>query len=234
MDADVQASSSAPTTELKRPNTDEPVEMEPMEKKQKLEIEPEVSEQPGALEPAAESATADAAPQDKDKAKKGKQRQTRREVREKREKEKEQRVRRGSRRDGEPAPDDGTPKEPRLPKRQTALLLGFCGSGYSGMQMYVPVSMLYLKDANICMRLLGCCFARQWHQKDVRTIEGVLFDALVKVGAVSKDNSDNATKVWSARSSGPCSHKLILACRSTSTALREQTQACMLQETWCL
>lgn len=29
------------------------------------------------------------------------------------------------------------PKAPRLPKRQSALLIGFCGSGYSGMQMYV-------------------------------------------------------------------------------------------------
>ena len=29
----------------------------------------------------------------------------------------------------------------------------------------------------------------------LRTIEGVLFDALIKVGAVSQDNSDNPTKV---------------------------------------
>lgn len=28
------------------------------------------------------------------------------------------------------------PKAPRYPKRQCALLIGFCGSGYSGMQMY--------------------------------------------------------------------------------------------------
>jgi len=28
------------------------------------------------------------------------------------------------------------PKAPRCPKRQCALLIGFCGSGYSGMQMY--------------------------------------------------------------------------------------------------
>jgi tRNA U38,U39,U40 pseudouridine synthase TruA len=30
-----------------------------------------------------------------------------------------------------------------------------------------------------------------------RTIEGVLFNALVKVGAVSQDNADNPTKVLS-------------------------------------
>jgi tRNA pseudouridine38-40 synthase len=29
----------------------------------------------------------------------------------------------------------GEPKAPRLPKRMCALLIGFCGSGYSGMQM---------------------------------------------------------------------------------------------------
>jgi hypothetical protein len=32
-------------------------------------------------------------------------------------------------------------------------------------------------------------------QPDARTIEGVLFDALVRVGAVSSDNADDATKV---------------------------------------
>jgi tRNA pseudouridine38-40 synthase len=32
-------------------------------------------------------------------------------------------------------------------------------------------------------------------QPDTRTIEGVLFDALVRVGAVSSDNADDPTKV---------------------------------------
>jgi tRNA pseudouridine38-40 synthase len=32
-------------------------------------------------------------------------------------------------------------------------------------------------------------------QPDARTIEGVLFDALVRVGAVSSDNADDSTKV---------------------------------------
>lgn len=31
--------------------------------------------------------------------------------------------------------DEDRPKVPRLPKRQCGLLIGFCGSGYSGMQM---------------------------------------------------------------------------------------------------
>lgn len=34
--------------------------------------------------------------------------------------------------------EDG-PKALRYPKRQCSLLLGFCGSGYSGMQMYVRI-----------------------------------------------------------------------------------------------
>ncbi|KAH9992969.1 pseudouridine synthase [Russula compacta] len=67
------------------------------------------------------------------------------------------------------SPRDAPEKAARLPKRQSAILLGFCGTGCAGMQMSV--------------------------QPDARTIEGVLFDALVRVGAVSSDNSDDPTKV---------------------------------------
>ncbi|KAG6866591.1 hypothetical protein C0991_002079 [Blastosporella zonata] len=66
----------------------------------------------------------------------------------------------------------GEPKAPRLPKRQSALLIGFCGSGYSGMQI----------------------------QPDhAKTIEGVLFQALVRAGAVSQDNADDPVKIGLAR-----------------------------------
>ncbi|KAF8216938.1 pseudouridine synthase [Mycena galopus ATCC 62051] len=61
----------------------------------------------------------------------------------------------------------GEPKAPRLPKRMCALLIGFCGSGYSGMQI----------------------------QKDAKTIENALFDAMVRAGAVSQDNADDPVKV---------------------------------------
>lgn len=64
------------------------------------------------------------------------------------------------------------PKPPRYPKRQCALLVGFCGSGYSGMQI---------------------------QPSHTRTIEGALFGALVKVGAVSQDNADDPVKVALAR-----------------------------------
>ncbi|KAG5647483.1 hypothetical protein DXG03_009418 [Asterophora parasitica] len=80
------------------------------------------------------------------------------------------RRRRGTRND-EPAAEgketSDQPKAPRLPKRQCALLIGFCGSGYSGMQI----------------------------QPDhTKTIEGVLFQAMVRAGAVSQDNADDPTK----------------------------------------
>ncbi|PIA17987.1 pseudouridine synthase [Coemansia reversa NRRL 1564] len=57
--------------------------------------------------------------------------------------------------------------EPRLPKRRAALLIGFCGSDYQGMQ------------AN----------------EGARTIEGELFKALCEAGAVSADNSTDQKKV---------------------------------------
>lgn len=49
--------------------------------------------------------------------------------------------RRGARNDGPSETpineEEEGPKQPRLPKRMTALLLGFCGTGSSGMQMCV-------------------------------------------------------------------------------------------------
>ncbi|THH32529.1 hypothetical protein EUX98_g1668 [Antrodiella citrinella] len=79
--------------------------------------------------------------------------------------------RRGTRRespDGEAAAEgDGQPKADRLPKRACALLIGFCGEGYNGMQI----------------------------QPNAKTIENTLFNALVKAGAVSQDNADDPVKV---------------------------------------
>ncbi|KAJ1819219.1 tRNA pseudouridine synthase 1 [Coemansia sp. RSA 2599] len=57
--------------------------------------------------------------------------------------------------------------EPRKPKRKVALLLGFCGTGFQGMQV----------------------------NPNARTIEGELFKALVKSGAVSQENADDQSKV---------------------------------------
>ena len=40
--------------------------------------------------------------------------------------------------------DPNEPKEPRKPKKKVAVLVGFCGTGYQGMQMYVKTYKLHL------------------------------------------------------------------------------------------
>ncbi|CAD6974521.1 unnamed protein product, partial [Tilletia controversa] len=54
----------------------------------------------------------------------------------------------------------------RLPKRKVAVFFGYCGIGYNGLQI----------------------------NPGVKTIEGDIFDAFCKVGAVSKDNAVNPAK----------------------------------------
>jgi tRNA pseudouridine38-40 synthase len=56
--------------------------------------------------------------------------------------------------------------EPRRPKRKVACLIGYCGTGYHGMQVNPPE----------------------------KTIEGDLFSAFVAAGAVSKDNANDPKK----------------------------------------
>ena len=58
------------------------------------------------------------------------------------------------------------PKPPRLPKKKVAVMIGYCGTGYHGMQYNPP------------------------HP----TIEAALFKAFVEAGAISKDNSDDLKK----------------------------------------
>ncbi len=82
--------------------------------------------------------------------------------------------------------DEEGPKAVRYPKRMCTVLMGFCGSGYSGMQMCVGFSLI-----SLIMRA-KCSISQPDH---IKTIEGVLFKALVKVGAVSQDNADNPSKV---------------------------------------
>lgn len=55
----------------------------------------------------------------------------------------------------------------RLPKRKVACLIGYCGTGYHGMQLNPPS----------------------------KTIESELFASFVKAGAVSEDNADDPKKV---------------------------------------
>jgi hypothetical protein len=83
--------------------------------------------------------------------------------------------------------EEGKPKALRLPKRRCALLMGFSGTGYSGMQMYV--SRTRRRIPNLirveCLR-----------QPVAKTIEGELFKALVAAGAISQDNADDPVKVF--------------------------------------
>ena len=91
--------------------------------------------------------------------------------------------------------DKNADKSARLPKRRCALLIGFCGSGYNGMQVYVA-RLFYSLNGNNSLKqhhLPPSPFPNR--QPDVRTIEGELFSALVKAGAVSKDNADDPVKV---------------------------------------
>ncbi|KAI8341958.1 pseudouridine synthase [Chlamydoabsidia padenii] len=64
-------------------------------------------------------------------------------------------------------PNTDPDREQRHPKRKVALLIGFCGTGYQGMQF----------------------------NPGATTIESTLFDALVKAQAISKSNSESPKKV---------------------------------------
>jgi tRNA pseudouridine38-40 synthase len=129
--------------------------------------------------------------------------------------------RRGTRdqdKDGEKEGEEQGPRAPRLPKKQSALLIGFCGTGCNGMQMYaefwvfsfalVSWRALVLSSISTLLGKTSCvfscpsaipalltCVCNENRQPDVRTIEGVLFDALVRAGAVSSDNADDPVKV---------------------------------------
>ncbi|GME71052.1 unnamed protein product [[Candida] boidinii] len=64
--------------------------------------------------------------------------------------------------------DDGNPlyNDARRPKKKVAVLMGYCGTGYHGMQL----------------------------NEGAKTIEGDLFEAMVKAGAISRDNSNDLKK----------------------------------------
>ncbi|KZV86986.1 pseudouridine synthase [Exidia glandulosa HHB12029] len=57
-----------------------------------------------------------------------------------------------------------------MPKRKCAVLIGYSGKGFNGMQYHPP-------------------------EAGVTTVEGTLFEALFKAGAVSADNSDDPFKI---------------------------------------
>lgn len=106
----------------------------------------------------------------------------------------------GSRNDeaGQPAAVDGADKTPRLPKYKCAILLGFSGSGYNGMQMYVhPTNtpMQTLTSLFSCDSQNPSATSPDAPPTSTKTIEGILFQALVKAGAVGATNADDPKKV---------------------------------------
>ena len=60
---------------------------------------------------------------------------------------------------------------------------------YPAVATYARLIQTHLSDPSTSTR-------RQTSQKGSKTIEGDLFDAFVKAGAVSADNSDDPTKVF--------------------------------------
>ena len=80
----------------------------------------------------------------------------------------------------------------RHAKRKVALLMSFCGTGCSGMQCKLTWILLLRFMIEDFSAVQG---------GDIRTIEGLLFDAMVKAGAISSDNSDDPTKVGQFHSS---------------------------------
>ena len=101
---------------------------------------------------AAVEAQPEAGPSTLQSAPRGKNKKVPLSCKEAREARKSNNTRRGTRperTDGEEGREKKESSEPRLPKRQCALLLGFCGSGYSGMQLYVS-SKLYTGFLWLC------------------------------------------------------------------------------------
>lgn len=90
----------------------------------------------------------------------------------------------------------------------SAMLIGFCGAGYNGMQMYV-----FLFPSISFSNMRHRCPSQK--DVDVKTIEGTLFGALVRAGAISQDNADNPSKV---SAPAPISRELnyqLLPCQSS-------------------
>ncbi|KAL8650094.1 MAG: hypothetical protein Q9210_004029 [Variospora velana] len=77
--------------------------------------------------------------------------------------------------------------EGRKPKKKVAVMLGYAGSGYKGMQMYETwISRAWL---DTLFQVLI-----EVRNNDEKTIEGDLFKALVAAGAISKANADDPKK----------------------------------------
>ncbi|TIB74236.1 pseudouridine synthase [Wallemia mellicola] len=92
---------------------------------------------------------------------------------------------------GLPKSSDITQSGPKLPKRKCAVIIGFCGTGYNGMQI-------------------------QPHG-NVKTIEGDIFVAMIKAGVISPDNSTDPGKVRTNHSSEKTTYVFARAARTDAS-----------------
>ncbi|KAI9796610.1 MAG: tRNA pseudouridine synthase 1 [Piccolia ochrophora] len=86
-----------------------------------------------------------------------------------------------------PFTDEEIGKEERRPKRKVAVMLGYSGSGYKGMQLWVLLPLMRPPLLEF-LRLMVYSNTKE------KTIEGDLFAAFVASGAISKANSDDPKK----------------------------------------
>lgn len=77
--------------------------------------------------------------------------------------------------------------EERRPKKKCAVLLGYSGTGYSGMQLYVLPNVT-------CNNFWNQLLTVRIRNEKQKTIEGDLFAAFVAAGAISKANAADPKK----------------------------------------
>lgn len=78
--------------------------------------------------------------------------------------------------------DGSVNKRPPYPKRKVAIMMGYCGTNYQGMQLYTCSSIF-------------CETTCLFRNPNAKTVELELFNALCKDGLVSKENAVDPKKV---------------------------------------
>jgi len=81
--------------------------------------------------------------------------------------------------------------ENRIKKRKYALLIGYCGEGYFGLQRYFNFS----KKIKIFLKPYFDNINRNPTNKEFRTIEDEIVDGLVKINSIPQNHADEMYKV---------------------------------------
>jgi len=82
-------------------------------------------------------------------------------------------------------------EENRIKKRKYALLIGYCGEGYFGLQRYFNFS----KKFKIFLKPYFDKINRNPTNKEFRTIEDEIVDGLVKINSIPQNHADEMYKV---------------------------------------